>query len=296
MEFGKRFSAQDLRPALAHADADHVTVIEPPTAWRQLGLRDFWRYRELLWMLACRDIKVRYRQTAVGVMWAVLQPLLTMIILSVVFGWLAGLGRRTDGVPYPAFVLAGLLPWFFFSNTVSQATASIANNAHLVAKVYFPRLIIPIALVGPNLVDLLVTLGLLLVALPVFGLPLGTHLLLLPVAIALLVVFAMGISSLLAGLAVLYRDFYFIVPLMLQLGLYATPIIYPPTMLPKALEWTLIVNPIAGLVGLFRYCLLGRSEFLSIASLSSSVAAAAVLLIVGIAFFRRHEDRFADLV
>src|SRR5438270_13610067 len=200
--------------------APPTIVIGPSGGWRALDLRGRWRFRELVFFLALRDITVRYKQTALGIAWVLLQPLLAMGIFSIVFG---ARGLTTNGVPYPLFVVSGLVPWFYFSNATSGASGSVVGNTQLISKVYFPRLAIPLAAVLANLVDLGIGLLLMLVLLIIFGVGFGWHLLALPVLVALIVLTALGVSVWLSALDVQYRDVRYAVPFLVQVSLFATP-------------------------------------------------------------------------
>src|SRR5258708_27322158 len=205
--------------APAVSSAPTVTVIEPSTGWRALDLRELWRFRELVFFLAQRDVKVRYKQTALGVAWVLLQPLLAMGIFSIVFG---ARGLSTGGVPYPLFVVSGLVPWFYFSNATSGASGSIVANTQLISQVYFPRLAIPLAALVANLFDFSIGLLLELVLLVVFGVPLGLHLLAIPLLVALIVLTALGASVRLSALDVQYRDVRHAAPFFTQGSLFAS--------------------------------------------------------------------------
>src|SRR6266536_1941038 len=232
-----------------------VVVIEPSRGWRALDLRELWRFRELVYFLALRDVKVRYKQTALGVAWVLLQPLLAMGIFSIVFG---SRGLTTDGVPYPLFVISGLVPWFYFANATAGASGSVVGNTQLISKVYFPRLAIPLAAVLANLVDFAIGTLLLLVLLPFFGVAYGWEMLALPVLAGLLVLSALAVSVWLSALDVQYRDVRYAVPFLLQVWLFATPVVYPASVLPD--RWRLVygLNPMAGVVEAFRWALLGN--------------------------------------
>src|SRR5438309_4052360 len=201
-----------------------VTVIERKPGWRVIDLGELWRYRELLFFLTWRDVKVRYKQTALGAAWAVLQPFATMVVFSLFFSQMGGVS--TGGVAYPLFVFAGLLPWFFFSNAITSASQSVVGNQNLVTKIYFPRLIIPMGAVGAGLVDLFIAFGMLLGLMVCQGLWPGWGFAWVPLLLLILVVAALGVGTLLAALTVAYRDFRFVVPFLVQLWMFATPSIY----------------------------------------------------------------------
>ena len=272
--------------------APPVIVIQPSRGWRALDLRELWRFRELVYFLALRDVKVRYKQTALGVAWVLLQPLLAMGIFSIVFG---SRGLTTNGVAYPLFVVSGLVPWFYFSNATSGASGSVVGNTQLISKVYFPRLAIPLAAVLANLVDLSIGLGLELVLLVAFGVGLGWPLLALPLLVLLVVMTALGVSVWLAALDVQYRDVRYAVPFFIQVWLFATPVIYSAGDVPERWRPLLALNPMSGVIEGFRWALLGKGDP-PLAALAGSVAIVAVLLASGLLYFRRMERTFADVI
>jgi lipopolysaccharide transport system permease protein len=255
--------------------------------------RDLWRYRELLGFLAWRDVMVRYKQTVLGVTWAVLQPAVQTVLLTFVFGKLAKM--PDGGVPYPMLVLAGLLPWQLFSSAFSGAGNSLVGNSHLISKVYFPRLIVPLSALAVALVDLLI---LLVIAFPVsllYGVMPTWRLLLLPVFILLALIIALGAGLWITALTVKYRDFRFITPFLLQIGLFATPVGYRTDFLPNWRE-LLSLNPLTGVVNGFRWCLLGSDMSIYESGLPASLLIAAIVLGTGLWFFRRTERQFADVI
>ena len=274
------------------ASAQPVVLIQPSRGWRALDLRELWRFRELVYFLALRDIKVRYKQTALGVAWVLLQALPAMGIFSIVFGQR---GLAANGVPYPLFVVSGLVPWFYFSNATSGASGSIVGNTQLISKVYFPRLAIPLAAVLANLVDLGIGLLLELALLAVFGVGFGWHLLALPVLVVLIVLTALGVSVWLSALDVQYRDVRYAVPFFVQVWLFATPVIYSSGDVPERWRPILALNPMTGVIEGFRWSLLGEGDP-PLAALLGSVLIVAVLLTTGLLYFRRMERTFADVI
>jgi len=270
------------------------TVIQPPSGWQALDLGELWKARELLFFLTWRDVKVRYKQTALGAAWAVLQPLMTMIVFSLFFGRLARV--PSGGLPYPLFAFAGLLPWTFFANAVSGAGQSVVGSERLITKVYFPRLIIPIAAVGAGLVDLLIACGMLGVLMAYYGVAPGAAILLAPVPVVGLVLAAVGVGSLLAALNVAYRDFKYVIPFLVQLWMFATPTVYmqPGRLLSPAWRAVLLLNPAYGLIANFRAAVLGGP--LDPYALSISLAVSAALFVAGAFYFRRVERGFADII
>jgi lipopolysaccharide transport system permease protein len=271
-----------------------VQVIEPSAGWAGLSWREIWRYRELLYFLTWRDVKIRYKQTVLGAAWAILQPFLTMLVFALFFGRLAGLGHRTGGVPYQIFVYAGLLPWTFFAGAVSASGNSLVGSANLVTKVYFPRLVMPLAAVGAGLVDLAVSFTVLLALMLVYRTSLSWQLLLVPLFLAGTIMLATGIGSLLSALTVTYRDFQHVVPFMIQLWLFVTPVIYPPSLVPEKWRWLLFLNPMAGLIEGFRAAFLARP--LDWPHIGISLLIAVAIFALGTAYFQRTEDRFADVI
>jgi lipopolysaccharide transport system permease protein len=271
---------------------EHVTVIEPPRGGRMLDWRELWAYRELLWVLTARDIKVRYKQTVLGAAWAIIRPFLTMVIFSVVFGQLAKM--PSDGYPYPVFVYAGLLPWIFFSATIGTSGQSLVGSASIVSKVYFPRLIIPLSSVGAGLVDLLISTGILLLMMLWYGLGWSWQLLAAPLLLAALLLATLGMGTLLSALTVAYRDFTHLTPFLVQLWLYVTPVIFPVSLVPGRWQWLLYLNPMTGIVEGFRSAFLGKPY--DFPGLGISAAIAIALFVAGVAYFERVERRFADII
>ena len=282
-----------LRRLSAPPAAPPVVVIQPHRRTSLLP-RELLRSRELLYFLTLRDIKVRYKQTALGVAWAVLQPLLTMLVFAVFFGRLARV--PSDGVPYPVFALCGLVPWIFFANTVQSTSLSLVTNANLLNKIYFPRITIPIAAVAAGVVDLLVSLAVLFGYAAFAGLVIGPRLLLVPVLVVLSALAVLGVGSWLAALNVVYRDVRHAVPFLLQLWLVVTPVAYPSSLLSEPWRSLYALNPMAGVVEGFRWALLdvpgtGVGRLLAISSAST-----AILLGYGLYAFHRREPTFADVV
>ena len=269
-------------------------VIGASSAWQFVDLGELWRYRELLLFLVWRDVKIRYKQTVLGALWAILQPLATMIVFSLFFSRVAQ--PAADGPPYPLFVLAGLLPWFFFSNSVSSASQSIVSNQSLVTKIYFPRLMIPMGAVAAGLVDFGISLGLLLVMMAVYGVAPTWGLALAPVLIALLVLASLGVGTLLSALTVAYRDVRHVVPFLVQLWMFATPAIYLSSgeAIAGRWNWLLPLNPAHGLILNFRAAVLGGPFDWYALGVSAAVAFAFVL--AGCLYFRRVERSFADII
>ena len=270
----------------------HVTEITPPRGWRMLDWRELWAYRELLSVLTMRDIKVRYKQTVLGAGWAIIRPVLTMVIFSVVFGQLAKM--PSDGYPYPVFVYAALLPWTFFAAAISTSGQSLIGSSNLVSKVYFPRLIIPLSSVGAGLIDLLISTGILLLLMLWYGVGWTWHLLAVPLLLMAVVFAALGVGTLLSALTVSYRDFTHLTPFLVQIWMYVTPVIFPVTLVPERWQWLLYLNPMTGLVEGFRSAFLGKP--FDLVGLGISCAITIALLIAGVMYFEKVERRFADII
>ncbi len=270
-----------------------VLVIEPSRGWVGLKLKELWEYRELVYFLVWRDVKVRYKQTALGAAWAVIQPLFSMLVFTVVFGKLAKM--PSDGIPYPLFSYAALLPWNYFAQGLSSSSDSLVGSANLIRKVYFPRLAIPVAAVCGGVVDFLIAFGVLLLMMGYFGVAPTANIVWLPLLLLLALVTALGVGLWLSALNVQYRDVKYTVPFLVQFWMYATPIVYPSSLLPEPWKTLYGLNPMAGVVEGFRWALLGVKTPPG-PMLWASVAAAVVLLVSGAYFFRRMEKTFADVV
>jgi lipopolysaccharide transport system permease protein len=271
---------------------DHVMIIEPPRGWQLLDLKELWIYRELLYVLTLRDIKVRYKQTALGFSWAIIQPVMMMVVFSIFFGSLANM--PSDGLPYPIFVYAALLPWTFFANAITSSANSLVGSANLVSKVYFPRLIIPLSAVGSGLVDFAIAAAILLVLMLYYGVSWTPNLLMAPILVLGAVLTALGVGTCLAALNVAYRDFRYVVPFLVQFWMFATPVVYPASLVPVQWQWALYLNPMAGVIEGFRSAFLGRP--FDVLGLLLSFSVAAVLFVSGIVYFGKVERRFADVI
>jgi lipopolysaccharide transport system permease protein len=276
----------------AYFGHEHVTVIRPNTGWRSLDLKELWAYRELLWVLTERDIKVRYKQTALGAAWAVIQPVALMVVFTIFFGRLAGM--PSDGFPYPIFAYAALVPWTFFANALSSSAGSVVGSAHLISKVYFPRLIIPLSSVGSWLLDMMVAGLILLGMMLYFGVGWTWNLLAAPFLTLAIIFAALGAGTLLAALTVAYRDFRYVIPFLIQFWMFATPVVYPASLVPEKWQWLVNLNPMAGLIEGFRAAVLGRP--FDFVALASSFSVAIAMFLVGVAYFERVERRFADVI
>src|SRR5262245_6848998 len=272
--------------------APPVIRIGPERGWRSLGLRDLWEHRELVGFLAWRDVKLRYKQTLLGAAWAVLQPLLSMVVFSIFFGRLAKM--PSDGVPYPVFAYAGLLPWGLFATGLTSAAGSVVGRTHLVNEVYFPRLAIPIAPVLAGILDFAIALLLLGVLMAWFGVAPTARIVWLPLLVVLTVITSLGVGLWLAALNVRYRDVRYTLPFLVQLWLFATPIAYPSSLVPEAWRSLYALNPMVGVVDGFRWALLGTATAPGLTLIPSTVVAI-LGLISGAYYFRRAESEFADL-
>jgi lipopolysaccharide transport system permease protein len=270
-----------------------VWIIRPRRAWWDLGLRELWAYRELLYFLVWRDIKVRYKQTAVGAAWAVLQPLATMALFTLFFGRLARL--PSEGIPYPVFFYAGLLPWTYFASSLAAATNSTVEHQRVITKVYFPRLFLPLSGVLGSLLDLSIASLLLFALLPVYGIVPGARLAVLPLFVALAIVTAFAVGLWLSALNALYRDVRYAVPFLIQLWLFASPVAYSTSLVPEGWRWVYGLNPMAGVVEGFRWALTGRGTAPGTA-IAVSVLAVLAVLVGGLVYFRKVESTMADMV
>lgn len=256
-------------------------------------IREVWEYRELFYFLAWRDVKVRYKQTVLGVLWAVIQPFFTMVLFTVVFGRMAAI--PSGGIPRPVFYFSALLPWIYFSSTLNNAGQSLVSNSSLLTKIYFPRIVLPGAAALSGLLDFLIGSVLLIGFILYYQLPLGWNLLLWPALILPLVLLTFGLGTFLAALNVKYRDVKYAIPFAIQLWLFMTPIIYPSSMFPERYRWLLALNPLSGLIEGFRYALVPTQSF-QWEPLGLSLVVTAAVFVAGVAYFKRTEKAFADIV
>ncbi len=286
-------NASSVVDSFTRSNAPATTVIKPSHGWVSLKLGDLWEYRELLYFLIWRDIKVRYKQTVLGAAWAVLQPLLTMIVFTVFFGQLAKV--PSDGVPYAVFTFCALLPWQLFSYALVQAGNSLVGNQNLITKVYFPRLLMPLSGVLSGLVDFAIAFVVLLCLMLWYGILPTTAVVTLPFFVALAIVTALAVGLWLSALNVQYRDIRYTIPFLTQFWLFITPIAYPSSLVPQ--QWRIIygLNPMAGVVEGFRWALLGRAE-INVWMVVVSTVVVVLLLASGLMYFRRMEKTFADVV
>jgi lipopolysaccharide transport system permease protein len=270
-----------------------VIRIEPSKGWVSLKLRELWEYRELLYFLVWRDVKIRYKQTVLGASWAIIQPFFTMVVFSIFFGRLAKI--PSDGIPYPIFSFAALVPWAFFANGLSQASNSLVGGSNLIKKVYFPRLAMPISSVLGGVVDFGLAFIMLIGMMFYYGMAPTVNVLWLPLFLILASMTSLGASLWLSAMYVQFRDIRHIVPFLTQIWLFATPIVYPSSLLPEPWRTLYGINPMAGVIEGFRWALLGSGHAPGPIIIVSSLAAVALML-SGAFYFRRMEKTFADVV
>lgn len=255
---------------------------------------DLWRYRELFYFLAWRDILVRYKQTVVGIAWAVIRPLLTMAVFTLIFGKFAQL--PSEGIPYPILVFCALLPWQLFASAVTEGSSSLVNNASMVSKTYFPRIIVPVSSVVVSVVDFLISIVILAALMALYGVSPGWRVLLLPLFVLLTCIVALGMTILFSALNVRYRDFRYVVGFIVQLGLFISPVGFSSTVVPQAWQPIYALNPMVGVIDGFRWCLSDASVAPNTASLVSSALVSMALLAIGVGYFRKTERTFADVI
>jgi len=272
---------------------DKKIIIRPGNQSLVDSLREFWDYRDLLYILAAREVSVRYKQTVIGVVWVVLQPLMTTLIFTVVFGRFAKI--PSDGIPYAIFSYSALVLWSLFSQGMERAANSIIADEKLITKVYFPRLVIPFAAVGSAWIDFAVSLFILLPLTYIYGLRPTGSLLLIPLVMIVVMISAAGVGTLLAGLNVRYRDFRYIIPFFLQIWLYASPIVYPVSIVPESLRLLYYLNPMAGLIEAFRFAVSGQGSFSGM-GLGISAVTSVIIFAIGLTVFRQVERSFADFI
>ena len=257
-----------------------------------VDLKSLWAYRELLYFLTWRDVKVKYKQTALGAAWAVIQPLFTMIVFSIFFGKLASL--PSDGIPYPLFAYAALMPWNFFSNAVNSSGNSLVGSAHLITKVYFPRMIIPAAAVAAGLIDLMIAFGIMIVLMVYYGVGMTWNLLMAPALVAMTALLAAAVGMWTSALNVKYRDIRYALPFAIQLLMFVTPIIYPVSIVPERFRWALSLNPLTGIIEGYRTAFFGRPFDWDALAISAAITFG--LLFYAAYHFKRVERAFADIV
>jgi homopolymeric O-antigen transport system permease protein len=276
---------------LSHTENIPVFEIQPSSGWRLLDLGELWSYRELIYFLTWRDIKVRYKQTAIGVLWALLQPLAMMIVFALFFGRLAGI--TTAGIPYPLFALCALVPWQLFSRAITESTNTLVTDQRLVTRVYFPRIIVPMASTLAAFVDFLISFGLLLIVMLIYRQPFHAEIVWLPLFIVVMMISAMGVGFWLSALNVEYRDVMYTVPFLNQLWLFITPVVYPSSVVPPKLRALYGLNPMAGVIDGFRWSLLGAGNPPDMMTALSALVAV-ILFASGSIWFRNRERTFVD--
>lgn len=281
-----------LEPSTFNLPEEPLVKIRSPKGWGNFNLIELWNYRDLLYVLTKRDIQIHYRQTALGAIWVIVQPLLTMLIFTFLFGRLTEV--PSDGLPYPIFAYAGLIPWIFFSNALTNSGNSLVLNSSLITKVYFPRMIIPIAAAAAGLLDFLITFGFLILMMFYYKIGITVNILMLPILIAFISILAFGIGMYLSALNVKYRDVRYALPFLIQLGIFVTPIFYSTSLIPKELRWIFLLNPLAGLIEAFRSACFGLPfDWLSF---GSSIILTIFIFLFTFYNFRKMEEKFSDLI
>jgi len=272
--------------------SSEIVTIKPRKGWHSFRFSELWAHRELLIALTLRDLKVRYKQTVLGVAWAVIQPITTMIIFSILFGRLAKI--PSDGFPYPVFVFSGLLAWNFFQSSVASGGVSLLSAGSMISKVYFPRIIIPLASIGVSIVDFIIALVILFILMIFYAVPVTWQILYLPIFCMGLMLLVSGLSAWLSAVTVVYRDFRFVIPFVLQIWMYVTPVIYPVSFIPENWRWMIYFNPMFGWVDGIRSSILGLP--INWAGLTSSLLTTLFIVVLGAYYFTKAERRFADVI
>jgi lipopolysaccharide transport system permease protein len=290
-------SVSQVEPQAAALDErgdNQMTLIEPMHGWVAVNVRELWQYRELMFFFIWRDLKVRYKQTALGVMWVILQPVMTMVVMSVVFGRMAKI--PSDGIPYPIFAYSALLPWLFFSGGLARAAGSMVANAHMLQKVYFPRLIIPVVGVVDGIVDFMLAFVVLIGLMVYYDMyPAVERLWMLIPLLLLALITALGVGLWLAVINVRYRDVRYIVPFLTQFWMYLTPVVYPASLVGESWKVVYSLNPLVGVISGFRWALLGKGDPPD-ATIWIAAAVSVVITVTGTMYFRRMEKTFADVI
>jgi lipopolysaccharide transport system permease protein len=279
-------------PGSFHLPDEPLVVIQASSKWNLINLKDIWAYRELLFFLTWRDVKVRYKQTLLGAAWAILQPLFMMIIFTIFFGRLAGVDSK--GIPYPVFALAALVPWTFFSNTITASGNSLVGSAHLITKVYFPRLIVPAAAMLAGLVDFVLAFILLVVMMLYYRVPLTVQVFFLPVLVLLTALFGLGVGTWMSALNVKYRDVRFALPFLIQLWLFVSSVILPSSSVPEKYRWLLLFNPMSGIIEGYRSALFGLP--FDWPALGVATVLTILMLFYSVYSFGKAERSFADII
>ncbi|ACL17471.1 ABC transporter permease [Methanosphaerula palustris] len=275
-----------------HEEQVPTLIIRPPRKWVPIDFQEIWAYRELLYFFTWRDVKIRYKQTGLGFAWAIIQPLFTMLIFTLIFGGFAHI--PSDGIPYPLFSYAALLPWTLFAEGMTRSTNSMVVNAPIMTKVYFPRLLMPISGIMSPLVDFCIAFLIMIAMMFYYGFMPTLNVVFLPLFLLLAIGTSLGVGLWLSALNVQYRDFQYTVPFLIQIWMYASPVVYPASMLPESLRVLYGLNPMAGVIEGFRWALLGSTP--PSAMILVSVGVVVVLLVSGLFYFKKMEQYFADLV
>lgn len=279
-------------PPPAQESTVPTLIIRPPRKWVPVDLKELWAYRELITAFTMRDVRLRYKQTGLGIAWAVLQPLLTVVVFTIFFGGLAHL--PTDGIPYPLFYISGLIAWNLFSDGLTRSTTSMVTNSNIMTKVYFPRMVVPLASVISPLVDFAVSFILVIAIMAYYGFVPMINIVFLPLFLLLALATSFGVGLWLSALNVKYRDFQYTVPFMIQIGMFVSPLVYPSSLVPASLRVWYGLNPMAGVIEGFRWALLGDGT--PSAMILVSVGMVILILVSGMFYFRRMEQYYADIV
>ncbi|MDO8445445.1 MAG: ABC transporter permease [Deltaproteobacteria bacterium] len=272
---------------------ENIIIIEPKKGWLPVNFKEIWQFRELLYFLAWRDVKVKYKQTALGIIWAIMQPVLAMLIFSALFGRFAGI--PSDGVPYPIFVYIGLLPWNYFAAVLGQSTNSVVSGSNLITKIYFPRLIIPASSAIAALLDFFIASIVLALMMAYYGVNLSSGVLLVPFLVLITMINALGFGLWFSALNVRYRDIQYAIPFLIQIWMFATPVIYPTSLIGGSYGWLLMLNPMGGVIEAFRPAVLGHMP-IPWTSLAVSTSIGLIVFIGGLFYFRSVERYFADVI
>jgi lipopolysaccharide transport system permease protein len=271
----------------------HKTIIEPSKKWLGINLKELWDYRELLWALTLREVQLRYRQTFLGVTWVIIQPLITTAIFTVIFGRLIGV--QSENVSYSLFAYAGLLPWNVFSQSLQRAGVSLTRDIRLITRVFFPRIIIPMSNSASTLIDFFVSFAMLIILLFIFKLQVSINILTIPFLLFFDMILSVGVGIIFAALNVFYRDFTYVLPFVIQVWMYASPLAYSSEIIPEKWVWLYNLNPMVGIIDGFRWAIFGTTEF-PLNSLICSVIISTLIFIIGLVIFRRLERSFADVI
>ena len=285
-------STHKVLPHPTPGDPEHTIKIRPPKKWVPVDLHELWEYRELLVSFFTRDVKIRYKQTVLGFLWAIIQPLFLMVVFSLFFGRLAQI--PSDGIPYPLFSFAALIPWTLFAEGLTRSSTSMVNNANIMTKVYFPRLIMPISGILSPLVDFIIAFVVLLLMMAYYGFVPTIAIVLLPLFILLALMTSLAVGLWLSALNVKYRDFQYTIPFIIQIWLFVSPVVYPASMIPQQWQFLYALNPMSGVIEGFRWALLGTNP--PEAMILISVGVVVFLLVGGLFYFKRMEQYFADVV